>query len=226
MRRRGFTLIELLVVIAIIAILAAILFPVFSAAKARAAQTKCLNNLKQLSTAVHQYCDDHNGTTPFCYPEGQGLYDWGGIEFCGQRPRSVDPQNGYDVTNGGLWDYVRSREVYTCSTDLRWTGDGASRRSYINESTYSMNQVLGSIRQSHRYVKLDTAAGRYASRIMLFLEEQANNDGNCAWHDPADYPSNRHYEGGSIVYVDGHARYGSKQDLLAESKTGAWNRRG
>lgn len=225
MRRRGFTLIELLVVIAIIAILAAILFPIFTSAKSRATQTKCLNNMKQLSMAVRQYCDDYNGTTPFNYPEGKGLYDWCGIETCGQRPKSVDPANGYDVVNGGLWKYVRSRGVYSCPTDLRRIslGDGYFK-AYINESTYSMNCVLGSIRSANRYIKLDAATAGRASKIMLFLEEQANNDGYCVWNDPADFPSKRHYEGGNIVYVDGHAKYGSRTKLLDESKTGAWNR--
>ncbi len=64
MRRRGFTLIELLVVIAIIAILAAILFPVFTKAKETAKVTTCLNNLKQIGTALASYIDDNAGRFP------------------------------------------------------------------------------------------------------------------------------------------------------------------
>ena len=60
---RAFTLIELLVVIAIIAVLIALLLPAVQAAREAARRAQCVNNLKQLGLAMHNY-HDVNGTLP------------------------------------------------------------------------------------------------------------------------------------------------------------------
>jgi prepilin-type N-terminal cleavage/methylation domain-containing protein len=61
---KAFTLVELLVVIVVMGILAALLLPVLSAAKDKAKQTTCLNNLNQINLGIRMYCDDSNDISP------------------------------------------------------------------------------------------------------------------------------------------------------------------
>src|SRR3954447_7443424 len=60
----GFTLIELLVVIAIIAVLIALLLPAVQAAREAARRAQCLNNLKQIGLALHNYHQSNDAFPP------------------------------------------------------------------------------------------------------------------------------------------------------------------
>src|ERR1700690_4213615 len=72
----GFTLVEIMIVVAIIGVLAAIGIPSFIHARAKSQATACINNLRQIETAVQQVAIEQNkhvGDT-LVYPDDVSAY--------------------------------------------------------------------------------------------------------------------------------------------------------
>ncbi|APW61566.1 DUF1559 domain-containing protein [Paludisphaera borealis] len=96
-RRAGFTLIELLVVIAIIAVLIALLLPAVQSAREAARRAQCVNNLKQMGLAMHNYESTNGG-----FPPGALYYGFG-------AGNASSFKNGWSVR---ILNYLEQRQVY------------------------------------------------------------------------------------------------------------------
>ncbi|MCX6377690.1 MAG: prepilin-type N-terminal cleavage/methylation domain-containing protein [Armatimonadetes bacterium] len=125
--REGFTLIELLVVIAIIAILAAILFPVFARARRAAMKTSCLNNLKQIGTAVNMYNNDWDDRYPLVTGAGREIervfgstYGWTGANS-NLRTQNLSSERRW--FQNLVSPYAKNKRIFMCpavSEDGTW----------------------------------------------------------------------------------------------------------
>jgi prepilin-type N-terminal cleavage/methylation domain-containing protein/prepilin-type processing-associated H-X9-DG protein len=101
--RSGFTLIELLVVIAIIAVLIALLLPAVQAAREAARRTQCVNNLKQIGLALHNYISTNDtlppGALPAWVPDSTTYINNGDFSAQFRLLPYLEQQNLFNVAN-------------------------------------------------------------------------------------------------------------------------------
>ncbi len=103
-RSRAFTLIELLVVIAIIAVLIALLLPAVQAAREAARRAQCVNNLKQVGIAMHNYHD-----TVGAFPTGTRVLQW---DLAAVHPAVYGAGSGWQTPIISLAPLFRSLEYH------------------------------------------------------------------------------------------------------------------
>jgi prepilin-type processing-associated H-X9-DG protein len=207
----------LLVVIAIIAILAAILFPVFARARAKAQETSCMSNVKQIALGVLMYTQDYDN----CYPvlnymaPGLGANDdkifW---------PYVVDPYikagtpRAWVGSNLGIWQCPSARlQAASAGGAYVWYGGAYSH--------YALNAYLGAVNDSQV---------RSPSQTMLVTEGKYWNATRGEWwgwyasygyNDASAYTRYDHDDRANISFCDGHVKNGTEQQWLS----GEWKRR-
>ena len=125
--RRGFTLIELLVVIAIIAVLIALLLPAVQAAREAARRAQCVNNLKQIGLALHNY---HTSIDRFPMAVSKAPF-WG--------PGDTDGQWGYGRWTGWsaqalLLGYLDQTPMYNAA-NFNWVPGASGNLVGVSPST-------------------------------------------------------------------------------------------
>jgi prepilin-type N-terminal cleavage/methylation domain-containing protein/prepilin-type processing-associated H-X9-DG protein len=202
-KRSGFTLIELLVVIAIIAILAAILFPVFAKAREAARQSSCLNNQKQLGTAMMMYVQDYDEVYPAMF--------WAGSQW---NPNFGTPAGQPNYWGYELSTYIKNNQVFRCP----------SRKDVNTSYIYNLflqQKSMAAVDAPASVAALadSTADGWWgidgSGFVAYYQADGVTKNASCRIKD-------MHNEGANIAFADGHVKWQKREMWKPSTWNPAW----
>lgn len=170
----AFTLIEIMVVLVIIAGLAALIIPAGDRVLHRARAASCINNLRNLGSALNLYLSDHNNTMPNLVIARETI---------GTDPPAIDT---------ALLPYTEDAKVFRCPADSKklWEKTGTSYiwNSLLNDQNVTSLNFFGFVKSNsripvmsdkenfHKYrdveVNILYADGHVAKEIQFTVEEK------------------------------------------------------
>jgi prepilin-type N-terminal cleavage/methylation domain-containing protein/prepilin-type processing-associated H-X9-DG protein len=216
MKRTAFTLIELLVVIAIIAILAAILFPVFSQARAKARQTACVSNMRQINLALGMYRVDHDELQPESSPD--------------PNLSALDSCDFTYTWRACTLPYVKNNQIFLCPEAPQLDGfvrdriqaPGIPRADYCSSGGYACLETysvmgIGPFPTTATPRISEASIEDYAGTIQIIdtsgLPNVWEKNVEIFWPDVNSQPTDirwigqRHQNGLNCAFCDGHVKW-------------------
>lgn len=146
--QQGFTRADLLGVLGVAGLLAGLLLPALAGTANGSAGAGCLNNLRQLSRALLQFAEDHEGWFPK-NPDDGSRYNWVEGDAGIGSPYEFNPDPLGHPATSTLAPYLdRKAATFHCPADLRvglYQGTNAAWRGQMVPAarSYSLNGAVG-----------------------------------------------------------------------------------